>query len=953
MGFRPVGSLWGRWDLHFHTPSSFDYAVKGTTDEQIVSGLKAAHVVAVAITDHHKMDVERIRNLQALAGSELTVFPGIELRSELGGKESVHLIGIFSQDADADFIWRKLQGPLKITPAEVALTGDDHVYVKFEEAAELIHDLGGIISVHAGRKTNSIENIGNEHPYKRAFKADLAKAHIDLFEIGKLADATDYKTIVFPAIGAAKPIITSSDNHNIGDYQVKVPCWIKGDSAFEAFQQIVSDPDDRVFLGEIPPSLERVRKNSTKYFTSISFSKLAGSTLNEDWFSGTVPLNTELIAIIGNKGMGKTALAESIGLLGNTAQHRAFSFLHTSKFKRPKENKASHFEATLQWQDGRVGMKKLSDEIPPESVETISYIPQHYIERICNELETANSSFEAELKAVIFSHVKEAERLGTSSLDTLIGFLTEQTYSRMEQIKSELQDVNKEIVELERLNSAETKQTLTGLFDAKMRELEAHDKAKPTEIKPPAEDSARQEEIRAVSEEIQAKRGLRTQRQGELSQEGLRHRAQELRKAVAERVLGRLRNFRMQYERFLTEAAPDCGELGLKPEDLVKVEIDNATPTSLRDKAGVMASEAESEKNRIAGEIEGIDEALLELNSRLDAPNALYQAYLRNLEEWQEQRAWILGTPDDSGSINYLQAQIAGLANVPMQLTSKKRERETKVRELFRELQQLVKTYKSLYGPVQRFIENHELMSGKYGFAFEALIANADLAERLFENISQSRKGSFSGTEEGKKRLAGMVETADLENEDGLITFMNSVLDVLTHDKRESPSPAVAISDQLKKGSTEVDVLNSLFSLEWLVPRYSLKWSGKSLGQLSPGERGALLLIFYLLIDRRDVPLIIDQPEENLDNQTVYELLVPCIKEAKKRRQVVLVTHNPNLAVVCDADQIIHCSIDKSQGNKAKYLTGALENPALNRYTVDVLEGTKPAFLQRESKYQE
>ena len=72
-----------------------------------------------------------------------------------------------------------------------------------------------------------------------------------------------------------------------------------------------------------------------------------------------------------------------------------------------------------------------------------------------------------------------------------------------------------------------------------------------------------------------------------------------------------------------------------------------------------------------------------------------------------------------------------------------------------------------------------------------------------------------------------------------------------------------------------------------------------------------MLLIFYLLVDNDDIPLIIDQPEENLDNQTVYKLLVPSIKEAKNRRQIIIVTHNPNLAVVCDAEQIIHASIDK------------------------------------------
>lgn len=110
--------------------------------------------------------------------------------------------------------------------------------------------------------------------------------------------------------------------------------------------------------------------------------------------------------------------------------------------------------------------------------------------------------------------------------------------------------------------------------------------------------------------------------------------------------------------------------------------------------------------------------------------------------------------------------------------------------------------------------------------------------------------------------------------------------------------------------------------------------------------------MFYLLIDRRDVPLTIDQPEENLDNQTVVDLLVPCISEARKRRQVIIVTHNPNLAVVCDADQVVHCHIDKSARNKVTYTSGSLENPINNKLTVDVLEGTRPAFDHRDSKYQ-
>jgi ABC-type lipoprotein export system ATPase subunit len=123
------------------------------------------------------------------------------------------------------------------------------------------------------------------------------------------------------------------------------------------------------------------------------------------------------------------------------------------------------------------------------------------------------------------------------------------------------------------------------------------------------------------------------------------------------------------------------------------------------------------------------------------------------------------------------------------------------------------------------------------------------------------------------------------------------------------------------------------------------------LEQLSPGERGNLLLIFYLLVDQDDIPLVIDQPEENLDNQTVFKTLVPCIKDAKKRRQIVMVTHNPNLAVVCDAEQVISAKLDSKSGNRVSYRTGSIENPDINSELVRVLEGTMPAFRNRDGKY--
>jgi hypothetical protein len=154
------------------------------------------------------------------------------------------------------------------------------------------------------------------------------------------------------------------------------------------------------------------------------------------------------------------------------------------------------------------------------------------------------------------------------------------------------------------------------------------------------------------------------------------------------------------------------------------------------------------------------------------------------------------------------------------------------------------------------------------------------------------------------------------------------------------------------RGGLPSDVENFVHGLSYLKPRFELRWQDKPLDQLSPGERGNLLLVFYLLIDERDVPLIIDQPEENLANYSIATTLIPALKYAKNLRQIIIVTHNPKLAVVCDADQIVHADIDKTDGNRVTYTAGAIENTEITRLVVDVLEGTKPAFDLRDAKYE-
>jgi energy-coupling factor transporter ATP-binding protein EcfA2 len=102
--------------------------------------------------------------------------------------------------------------------------------------------------------------------------------------------------------------------------------------------------------------------------------------------------------------------------------------------------------------------------------------------------------------------------------------------------------------------------------------------------------------------------------------------------------------------------------------------------------------------------------------------------------------------------------------------------------------------------------------------------------------------------------------------------------------------------------------------------------------------------------DADDRPLIIDQPEENLDPKSIFDELVGLFREAKKKRQVIMVTHNANLVVNADADQIIIATAGTHAPGELPpitYLSGGLEESHIRRVVCDILEGGERAFQER------
>jgi ABC-type lipoprotein export system ATPase subunit len=952
LAFRAIGSTWGRWDLHFHTPSSFDYQNKAISNMELVNVLRKAGISVVAITDHHVMDVLRLKELQKFGKDDLTVLPGIEFRTELGGKEKVHLIGIFSEEANLDDLWTKLSGKLGLTSEDVKKKGgDEAIYVNFKEAAQVIRELGGIVTTHAGGKSNSIESIGNAS-FKMALKTDLALNYVDVFELGKPSDRDTYQQMVFPKIKHELPLIMGSDNHDITKYKPKAACWIKGDPSFRTFQQLKSDPH-RAWIGDEPPELTRMRENPTKYVESVSFQKNATSKLNEDWFGGEIPVNPGLVAIIGNKGSGKTALAETIGLLGNCGSSHAFSFLSERKFCQPKNNKARDFKATLTWRNGHKVTKGLSDPIDPNAPSDISYIPQSYLEEICNEVNNVpGSRFDAELKSVIFSHVAEDRKLDADSLDDLIAFQAEPIEERLITLRAELSEINTRILGLESRSTAGNRQLLLNLKASKERELEAHDKAKPEEVLKPETNPAQQAEMEAIGKRITTANEQRATFSGEIKSAEALKKTASAQIASATRVSQLLKNFSAAHRALLVSLAADCKVLGIDPTSLVSVTIDTAKVTTVSSAADKVLSDQDAAIAATNTHLESLKTTVNMLTEQLDAPNSAHQKYVEALHVWTERRKEILGSADIRDSISFIDGQIKELDGLPTLLKTERDTRDRKVKEIFDQIQATVEIYRTLYRPVQEFILSHKVATQQFHLEFDASIIAVRLEDDILGKVNQGRKGTFCGSDDGKRLLKELVDQADLQTANGVAQFCSDLLLRFQSDYRVNPPAACSFTDQLKQAVQPVDMLDTIFGLSYLVPKYQLKWAGKSIDELSPGERGTLLLIFYLLIDRRDIPLIIDQPEDNLDNQTVYDMLVDCLREARKRRQVIIVTHNPNLAVVCDADQIIHSHMDKQGRNKVTYTPGSIENPVTNNFSITVLEGTRPAFTHRDRKYQ-
>lgn len=736
-----------------------------------------------------------------------------------------------------------------------------------------------------------------------------------------LGDGTDDQHELLRRFGGPKPCLHGCDAHR--DEKILAPdldryCWIKAEPTFEGLKQALYEPRERVCIGPTPPS----RHNPDAVLHAV---RLANS---QEWFADTeLPLNPGLIAIIGEKGSGKTALADCIAHAAGEPIDSTDSFLTRA---------GNHLNGThinLRWvsareETGVVGTPSAATE--PD----ITYLPQKFVERLTAG-DDQGARLRAEIERVVFNYLPAHDQHGATSLQELRDSLTEGIQRRRAELSSEITRLSTQIAQLDaEWHDLPKKQ---GLEASQRRQLERLRQQAPKLDKTKAAEGAK------------ALEAARAQQRAQLSTiEGTQGLLKDL-----NAVQGEVDAFEIRMGAFWEELEPKLETLQLPPNQRPAFQ-----PRFTGDTKAPLASR-KSTLERDLQLLRGSDAPPPSGQTSLAAIDKRIELLEKQFTVDEQTRKRVLGHQKEVGrrtdELRKLSTQISNTEKNNRarrsDLVSRRLDHYLRVFCLLTEETQVLE---DLYGPLASNLETSNLKHEAHLRFNVRRRVETELWVQKGESLFDLRRASpvrergelLRWTEELLKPAWLSADCGQLS--EGMRQFLKRL------------AGARDVRRDLRTGVRPRDVADWLFSLEHVHLEYSLTYDGAELADLSPGTRGIALLILYLGLDRAGSgPLVIDQPDENLDNQSVYDSLVPYFRSARQRRQVIIITHNPNLVVNTDADQVIIASAHRRQNGlpTISYESGALETPAtavatsIRESVCGILEGGSEAFRRRERKY--
>lgn len=947
------GSEWRRWDLHVHTPDTALNDQFGSWDEYLAE-INAQDVVRViGATDYFLLgNYSKLKAYRAddkLPEIDLLI-PNIEFRiappSDKASALNIHLLVSPHDpnheqeihDALARLKWKYgeknyscLRAALitlgkafdsKITDERVALeAGVTQFKIDFSAFRTWYDDepwlkANSIIVVDAGK--DGLSGFYKEGGWG-AWRDEITRFCHALFS-GRpgerefwLCRKTKEDTETVMKLGGPKPCLHGSDAHKLADLFRPAEdrfCWIKADTTFEGLRQVLYEPADRVHIGPTAP----LYHDEARVISAVRLSH------SDSWFDDVeIPLNAGLISVIGQKGSGKSALAEIIAYAaGSWVTDEAGSFL-----KRAGAH-LKEMKTELVWADGEVTPVTLGDEQSDDRA--VRYLSQKFVERLCADDHLGDELVE-EIENVIFSYIDPSDTLNASSFRELRALRTDGTQAEGQRLRDDITRLIAEACDLR-----EKERTLP---DKKARIKTLAEERKGLEKQLPKAASKEEEKTQNA---LQEKRTALAALQKEAGED--KQKVQKIRD-----IRTALTSFTARMGRFYTELEPDLKEVGVPEAERAVFKPafpgDTEKPLAAREaaiKASIAKREGDTE-NPAQGTIKGLEKEIADLAKKESAD----QAKAKRIEEIQKR----IGAIDtETERLTKEIAQIEGPNK--QRLAAAATERTDAYTAYFKNLKTEQTTLEELYAPVTARLKSEGSFAQEQELEF-SIRWEVDLKtwiERGGALFDQRRAIPYE-TMEGLTQAASDIlvpawTSGDPEKiKPAVDTFLESFRTVPTSKYRRT-------------GVSVQDIFEWLYETEHIRLSYGLKYNGTELEKLSPGTKGIVLLILYLGMDVADSrPLIVDQPDENLDNESIYELLTVYFKTAKARRQIILITHNPNLVVNGDSEQVIVATAGRRANGlpHITYNSGALENREIRVQVCRILEGGSTAFRKREKRY--
>lgn len=977
------GSEWHRWEPHIHTPGTILNNQFGAADPwnsylATLEGL-TPKIEAIAVTDYYVTDTyeEFLKHKIAgrLPGVSL-LFPNIELRLDVAAKTgfvNVHLL-VSPEDPDhlseVKRILKRLQfnafsDRFDCTREELIKLGKRADSTITDDTAALRHGATQFkVNFDQLRKV-----IGESEWAKKNILIAVAGCASDgTSGVRQAADATvrqeieKFAHIIFSSSPAqrefwngqrgtsieelrsryngCKPCLHGSDSHDqksVGKPNENRFSWIKGTPEFDALRQACIDPEGRAYVGEQPPR------------SAMPSQVISQVTIDAaDWAATpAIPLNPGLVAIIGARGSGKTALADVIAAGCDAitpAGWDADENISPSFLARARKL-IGDATTTLIWGGGATVTRCLDgrDANGHMSFPRARYLSQQFVEELCSA-KGVSDGLVNEIERVIFeSHSQDAREWALDFAE-----LRDQQTARFQQAREReaeaIADISDRIAtEFEKESLVASLTTQVG---QKRKLIAAYttDRAKLV-VKGTEVEVSRHTQLSEAAQKLRNKiqvYGNQRRTFVALMDEVRSMRAtgapEMLRQAQARHKHSGLND--KQWDEFLLIYKGDVdksltayiawadGEIrklnGTQspPVDPNVALIADNTDLSTLPLAPIIAEMTRLEVLFSADKL--VREQYTVLTSRIAQENAALQVFETRLTD----------------------AQGAAARRKELQI-----ERDDTYGRVFEAIINEQNALAGLYAPLMARLAASSGTLKKLSFSVRR-IADVQKWGSFAEEelLDRRKKGPFYGRGSliaaATDALKPAWETGSAgEIQSAMTAFMEKYLrDLLSH-------APYAPTQQAEFRAWSKRLAHWLFNTEHIVVRYEISYDGVDIRKLSPGTRGIVLLLLYIALDDSDDrPLIIDQPEENLDPKSVFDELVALFIAAKAKRQVIMVTHNANLVINTDADQIIVAKAGPHPSGglpSIKYVAGGLENAAIRKAVCDILEGGEVAFRER------